>query len=221
MKMTAFDRFAGLCALLAGAVTLCYSFAFIIIAPGAPALGALLSAVCLLLSGLLATAVFAALYGRLQTVDAGLALWALLLSTAGALGAAIHGGYDLANALHTPALPADLAAGLGTLPSQIDPRGLLTFGVAGLALFGVAPLLGRAGGFPGLFRGLTYLLAALLVIIYLARLIILSPANPLLLVPVLLAGFVVNPLWWLWLGVLLLRRAEGRRAFPVRDAVGV
>jgi hypothetical protein len=47
-----------------------------------------------------------------------------------ALGAAIHGGYDLANLINLPAS----AAALPDLPSQVDPRGLLTFGVMGLGL---------------------------------------------------------------------------------------
>lgn len=210
MKMTAFERLAGLCASLAGGTTLLYAISFVVIAPSAPALGAMLSALFLILGGLLATAVYAALYGRLQKIDAGLALWALLLGAAGALGAAIHGGYDLANAINPPALPVDVAAGLALLPNPIDPRGLLTFGVTGLGLFGVTALLRRETGLGGGFRTLTGVLAALLVIIYLARLIILSPTNPLLLIPVLLAGFVVNPIWYFWLGVLLLRSEKGR-----------
>ena len=60
-------------------------------------------------------------------------------------------------------------------------------------------------------------MAALLVIIYLARLIILSPASPLLLGPVLLAGFVVNPLWYIWLGVTLWR-GSGRSVEAAQPA---
>jgi hypothetical protein len=48
-------------------------------------------------------------------------------------------------------------------------------------------------------------LAVLFIVIYLARLIILDPANPILLWPVLLAGFVVQPAWYIWLGMLLFR----------------
>ncbi|MDP9243568.1 MAG: hypothetical protein M3O77_00615 [Chloroflexota bacterium] len=56
-----------------------------------------------------------------------LAFWALALGLAGALGAALHGGYDLANAINPPASDP-----IANLPSPIDPRGLLTFGVSGL-----------------------------------------------------------------------------------------
>lgn len=205
MQVTAFDRFAGLCAILAGIAIFCYAIAFIVIARRAPELGGLLSALFLLLSGLLATPPWTAVYARLRETDGLFALWALALGLAGAFGAAIHGGYDLANALHPPALPAELAAGLAAVPNSVDPRGLLTFGVAGLALFVVAWLVGHGAGLPRGLGYLAYLLATLLVVIYIARLTILDPANPLLLAPVLLAGFLVNPAWYLWLGLVLWR----------------
>ncbi|HJZ49255.1 MAG TPA: hypothetical protein VKE41_18885 [Roseiflexaceae bacterium] len=194
-----FDRFGGICAILAGIGGLLYAIAFVIISRSAPALGGLLSALFLTLNGLLASSALATLYQRLRSANATAALWALLLGSAGALGAAIHGGYDLANALNPPsAVNADL-------PSQIDPRGLLTFGVAGIALLVNAWLIAKDGTLPRSFGYLTYVLAALLLFIYLARLTILSPANPVLLVPVLLSGFLVNPAWYIWLGLTLFR----------------
>jgi hypothetical protein len=63
------------------------------------------------------------------------ALWAALLGIGAALGTAAHGGYDLANAVNPPSVSADFHSGLSALPNQIDPRGLFTFGVAGLAVF--------------------------------------------------------------------------------------
>lgn len=209
MKSTAFDWFAGLCAILAGIVIFLYALAFVVIAPRAPELGGLLSALLLLLNGLLLTAPLTAVYQRLQETDAYFALWALILGLAGAFGAAIHGGFDLANAIHPPdAMPSDLAAALATVPSQVDPRGLLTFGVAGIALFAVAWLMGPGQHFPRGLGYLGYLLALLLVVIYVGRLTLLNPANPLLLVPILLTGFLVNPVWYIWLGLVLWR--DGR-----------
>ena len=90
-------RFAGVCAVLAGVFTLGYSIAFIVLA------NVTLSSLALLATGLLGTVVLVALYERVRGADASFALWALLLAVAGALGSAIHGGYDLANALHPPA----------------------------------------------------------------------------------------------------------------------
>ena len=57
MKPSTFDRFAGLCAVLAGVSTFLYAVSFVIITRSAPAMGVLLSALFLLLSGLLATPV--------------------------------------------------------------------------------------------------------------------------------------------------------------------
>jgi hypothetical protein len=100
----------------------------------------------------------------------------------------------------------ELSASLATLPNQVDPRGLLTFGISAVALFVFATLMRRESGFPVALKYLGYLLAVLLSWLYIGRLVILGPANPLLLVPVLLTGFVVNPLWYLWLGTVLQRQ---------------
>jgi len=199
MKSTSFERFGGLCAILTGIAGFLYSVAFIIISRSAPDLGGLLSALFLMLGGLLSTAALVAVYNRLRGTDAAFALWALLLGLVGAIGSAIHGGYDLANAINPPTSP-----GLG-LPSQIDPRGLLAFGVSGVALFVVAWLIGRGGQFPGGLGYLGYISAVLLVVLYLGRLIVLSATSPVIVVPALLEGFLVNPIWYLWLGIALWR----------------
>lgn len=188
-----FERFAGVCALGAALAGFVYSVAFVLLR------SAELSALFLLLVGLLSTVALVGLYERVKGVEAGFALLGLILAIGGGLGAAIHGGYDLANVLHPPANP-NL-----DLPSQIDPRGLLTFGVTGLGLWTLARLITKAEGLP---RGLGYLgyLAGLLgVVLYLGRLIVLEAASPLILGPALLAGFVVNPIFYLWVGLTLRR----------------
>src|SRR5215210_2061958 len=107
-----------------------------------------------MLGGLLSTAVLAAVYGRLRETDAAFALWGFLLGIAGALGSAVHGGYDLANSINPPPSISDL-------PNPVDPRGLLTFGVAGAALFIVAWLILRGGQFSKALGYLAYLSAVL------------------------------------------------------------
>ena len=186
-----FERFAGASAVLAACGFL-YAVAFVILQSN------LLSGLFLMLGGLFSAAVLVAVYERLRETDAPFALLALLLGVAGALGSAVHGGYDLANAINPPSLPADL-------PNPVDPRGMLTFGVAGAALFVVAWLILRGSRFP---KGLGYLAclsAVLLVALYLGRLILLDPASPAIVLPALLNGFLVNPALYLWFGLALLR----------------
>lgn len=193
----AFERFASVCALIVGVGSLLYAISFIILK------SALLSDLFLMLGGLLSTAVLAALYDRLRETDAAFALWGLLLSIAGALGSAIHGGYDLANVLHPISQVTDAAA--AGAPNAIDPRGVLTFLIAGIGLFVIAWLIGRSERFPKMLSYLGYLAAVLLIILYLGRLIIYTPTNPVILIPVLLSGFLVNPIWYIWLGITLWR----------------
>lgn len=191
-----FDRVAGVCSVLSGLGGLLYGISFVILK------SVVLSALFLLLGGLLATFVFTALYSRLRAVNASFALWAFLLAIAGQLGAVMHGGYDLANALN----PQPLYAQFATLPSAVDPRGLLTFGLTSIGLLVIARLMGLSRSFPRGLSTLGYLLAILLIALYLGRLILLNPANPLLLGTALLSGFLVGPLWYIWLGLLLLRK---------------
>jgi hypothetical protein len=206
MRTTAFDKFAGLCAILAGIVMFVYALAFVVIANRAPSFGSQLSSLCLLLNGLLITVPLTALYNRLRDVDESFALWAFILGLVGAFGAAIHGGYDLANAINPPAAqPPELATALAALPNQVDPRGLLTFGVSAIAIFVFARLMASDDRFPNSFRYMGFLLALLLGWLYAGRLLILDPTNLLLLVPILLTGFVINPAWYLWLGFILRR----------------
>jgi hypothetical protein len=188
-----FGQFGGACAILAALASLLYAIAFIILGNDT------LSALSLLLVGLLASAVFIAVYERLRATDASFALWATILGIMGAAGATVHGGYDLANALHPPAAPTP------DLPSQIDPRGLLTFGVTGLALASIAWLIGRGSAFSSGLGYLGYLAAFLLIVLYLARLIVLDAKNPVIVAPALLSGFIVAPAWYLWLGLALWR----------------
>lgn len=194
-RPASFERFAGACAVLASASGFMYAVAFVVLQD------ALLSGLFLMLGGLFTTAVMVAVYERLRETDGSFALLALLLAVAGSLGMAVHGGYDLANVLNPP------EASLPELPNPVDPRGLLTFGVAGIALLLVSRLIRRGGRLP---RGLAYLgyaSAALLLALYLGRLIILDPTSPAILVPALLNGFLVNPVFYLWLGLVFLRNS--------------
>src|SRR4051812_42820815 len=89
VRPAAFERFAGTCAILAGITGFLYAAAFIVLQND------LLSRLFLMLTGLLSTAALVAVYERLREADAAFALFGLLLGGAGALGSAVHGGYDL------------------------------------------------------------------------------------------------------------------------------
>jgi hypothetical protein len=193
---SAYERFAGVCAVLVGALTLLYSISFIIL------INEPLSSFCLLANGLLASVVLVALYERLRSTDASFALWALLLGLAGGVGSALHGGYDLAAVLHQH------AAVDPNLPSAMDPRGLLTFGVTGLAMWVFAWLILRSGQLPKTLGYLGYLVAALQIILYVGRLIVFDAKNPVIVIPALVAGFLATPVFFIWLGVSLWRGAR-------------
>lgn len=186
-----FEQYGAFNALGAGVLGFLYAVSFVILKD------ATLSALFLMLSGLLALPVMVALYSRLKEVDENFALIALILGVVGAFGYLMHGGYDLANVINPPKLVNI------DLPSQVDPRGLLAFGVTGLAILKFSWLAQKSKSFPGGFSTLGFLSGLLLLVIYLARLIVLSPTSPTLLYPVLLEGFVVNPVWYLWLGSIL------------------
>ncbi|HXO67232.1 MAG TPA: hypothetical protein VN863_04485 [Candidatus Dormibacteraeota bacterium] len=204
MEASSFQRFGGYCAIAAGIGTFAYSVAFVIIARSAPDLGANISWGLLMVGGLLSSVFVVALSQRLRDVEPGFALWGMLLGVVASLGSSIHGGYELANAINPPAShPA--------LPSQVDPRGLLTFGIWGLAVLVFSWLMGRHPRFDKRLSYLGFVSAALLLLIYLARLIVLTSTSLVVLVPAALSGFVVGPVFSIWLGTVLLKNGIRER----------
>ena len=186
-----FSRFAGLCGLIAGICGLLYLVAFVVTRDP----GATLPSLLLIAVGILASAVLVALYQRVLAVDPAFALWGWLLAVAGAGGAAIHGAFDLSNDLHPPAAPFGYA-------NPTDPRGFLTFGLAGLGAIVISWLLLRGAL---LTRGVAVLgvvSGILLVALYLAYLVFLDPTNPIVVVLVFASG-ILQPVWYLWIGWLL------------------
>ena len=70
MKTTAYDQFAGLCAILAGVVGILYALAFLVLKSD------VLIAVFLMLGGLLSNAALVGVYRHVQEIDGAFALWA-------------------------------------------------------------------------------------------------------------------------------------------------
>ena len=191
------QRAAGWAAIASAALGVLYAVAFLLLHRPA------LSSACLLLGAIASTVVFVALQARVGTISPPAAQWALLAATLGALGAMAHGGFDLANALHPP------AGANPDLPNAVDPRGLLTFGLSGLGTLAFAALLLRDRRTPRALGWLGVLSALLSIALYLGRLVVLDPANALIAIPAVAEGFVVNPVWYAWLGMLLMQ-GEGR-----------
>lgn len=208
MQSKLFWRSAGVAAVLAGIGGLLYSVDFTAVVlkwrPSAPELGAFL-----VVGGLLTTLVFVALYEYLRAAESGFATLALMLGVVAALGSALHGGYDLANAIHPEFLQTSAAAAASSdLPSQVDPRGLSTFGLAGVAVLLFSWLIIRSarrldGRLPRALGYLGCLLGLLLIVIYLGRLIVFHPTP--LLAPAAITGLIINPVWYIWLGLTLTR----------------
>ena len=203
MKLMIFKKDSYYSAYLAGISWLAYAYFFVI------AKDAFFSALFLTLGGLFAVKVFTALYSILKEEDSGFAVTILVLGVAGALGTMVHGGYDLANAIN-PSMTANL-----DLPSQVDPRGLLAFGITGLAIFKASYLMDKQSfsasktkffphnlNFLGLFSGV------LLMVIYVGRLVVLDPMHPVLKYSILIEGFIVNPIWYLWLGYIFQKKLK-------------
>jgi hypothetical protein len=201
-------RLPGLAALLVAAANLGYAVSFLLVRPDNPDTGGTAASAFLLAGGLLALPALLGLYRAVAPADPPLAALAALLGVAGALGAAIHGGYDLANAINPPHIVLDT-------PNAVDPRGLLTFGVAGLALLAFAPLVARTPGMP---RRLTPLLGVLLVALYALRLVVLDADNVAVVATAALTGFVVSPLWYARLGRALSSDRGSRYSRRAADA---
>jgi hypothetical protein len=200
-----YERLAGAGAIAAGIGGIVYSVAFLggVVEGWAPQLGLTVASIALMAGGFLSVFVLVTLYRRLLESAPAVGLLGFMLVAVGATGAMVHGGYDLANAVHAPV--SDVLAE-AQLPSPIDPRGLLTFGVSGLGLLVLAWQSRRSATLPANLASLGMAVGVLLVVVYLGRLIILTPTNLLVAVPAALTGLVLSPLFYIRLGLELRRR---------------
>ncbi|TMD42886.1 MAG: hypothetical protein E6I88_03210 [Chloroflexi bacterium] len=193
--MTAsFRRIAGYAAYATGIGGFLYSVAFVLLARANADLGTAISWIILLIGSLVAMPVVLALYESVRDVEPPAGLLALLFSALGFLGAIMHAGYQIANIVHLGSSPSS------NLASQVDPRGLLTFGLTGLGLALFGWLMAQGGIFSSGLSRLGQITGVLMVVVYLARLTLYSPTNPLVLIGAGLTGFIVSPLFFVWLG---------------------
>jgi hypothetical protein len=195
VRALSLDRLAGPCATAVGVGGLLYGALFAWIVVGAPDWVPDVWFTLLVLGGLLSVAVSVAVYERLRPTDAGLALTALLLGLAGALGGVVHGAFNLAAQVNPGSV------GDGASP---DPGGIFRYATAGIALLLVGWLVVASRAFPVRLGQLALFSGAVLVFTYIGRLYdFITPAHRLTLFPPLLYGLLLHPALYLWLGRLL------------------
>ena len=201
--MTGYRAFAGTCSVLTGASGVLYAIAFVVSLRRDSVGADRAAAFFLLAGGLLAVVVYIGLHSSLRDRgDDGFATLALVFGIASGVGAALHGGYDLARSLNPP------RGRVPEVPSEIDPRGLLTFLAAAIAIALFARLM-RGSIFPAALSTLGYVTAALLTLLYLGQLILADGDHPFILVVGVLSGVIALPAWYVWVGLALRRRDAG------------
>jgi hypothetical protein len=159
----------------------------------------------LAVSGLLTSAAYVALYRRVRDAGEGEALWALVLGMASSVLTLTHGTHEaMMMMLSQSADPAKRAAveAARLVPSQINPAGLGTFFVAGVAAFMFGRLIVRSGALPRMLGTVGMVNAVLLVVLFFANVI---GSQTLILLSGGLTSVIVGPIWWVWTGRELMR----------------
>lgn len=196
--MERFERIAGWSAIAAAGGGILYGLFFVVLGNTGVA------SALLMLGGFLSSVVLMALAISLRSVNEQAARWALAVGVMGALISVIHGGYDLANVIHPP---LNNILSQAEYPNPIDPRGLGTFGFAGISYLVLATV---ALGSPRYPKGLARIgqaLGVVLIVIYIGRLVILDPTHPVVRAA-LAIGVVANTIFFLWLGWLWVKRTK-------------
>ena len=197
MLSSSFARMAGWCSIVAGLAALAYSVTFAVVVQDGDRWAQWSSTLLLGLGSLAALPVVVALFLRVRGADEGFALLALAVGVLGAGGTLFHATFDLGNLANDPGRTFDY-------PSPTDPRGFATFLLAGLTIALFSVLLGRTGAPRGLVR-LGVVVAVLLVWVWIGRLTALDPKAAWVAPAVVGSGFIGVPLWYCWVGRLLLR----------------
>ncbi len=200
-----YSRFGGLSAMIVGALSILYAIFFLVITPRAEALGSLGSWIILAVSGVFSSAAFVALYLRLRPASEGFALWGLVLGLFSSFATLAHGAWQalvlttLASADQSQRAAIELVR---MVPSPVDPAGVATFGVIGLASLVTGMIIILSGRLPRTLGYLAVANAVLLVTLYFATA---AGAQSLILLSGGLTSVIVGPIFWVWLGRELRR----------------
>jgi hypothetical protein len=214
-----FDRIGAVCGFAVAGLSILYAIAFLGITPAvqreadvdafyrsylADPTGARIASTCLLLSGLAVGPAVVALGRRYAGRAPAAVSWVTIVGVVGGLATAAHG---LASLVGVDELAGDYSSGDSATraavavahasPSQVDPRGLATFLVAGVValVLGLAvrsdkPRLGLLGIVLGIDMAVLFLATAIGI-------------GPLVLLTGGLASVVLGPIWWVSLARLL------------------
>lgn len=216
--MSDVNKFGGYSAILVGALSILYAIFYLVIARQAEYLGILGSWFILALSGIFTSAAYVGLYRRVSSSNEGYALWALLLGVGASFATLQHGVYQ--TLLVSGIRPADETVKdaidlVQQIPSQVNPAGLATFFMVGLAIFLFNWLIVHSGALPRSLGYLGIFNAVLLTILFIAS------ANDLQLLILISGGLtsvIVGPIWWIWLGLVLMREQTSMPAPAVKSS---
>jgi hypothetical protein len=186
-------------------LSLLYALFYLVITRQSEMVGVLGSWIILAASGIFSSAALVALYERLRPTSEGFALWGLALGLFSSFATLMHGAYQALLLIALPSAGGNQQAAIELVrmvPSQIDPAGLGTFGLIGLASLVTGMIIIAGGRLP---RGLGYLAlvnALLLIVLFFASA---ANAQTLILISGGLTSVIVGPIYWVWLGRELRR----------------
>jgi hypothetical protein len=203
-----FTRFGGLSAMIVGALSILYAIFFLVITRQSESVGTLGSWIILALSGIFSSAALVALYERLRPTSEGFALWGLALGLFSSFATLMHGAYQALMLIALPSAGQNQQAAIELVrmvPSQIDPAGLGTFGLIGLASLVTGILIMSGGRLPRALGYLAVANAVLLIVLFFASA---ANAQTLILISGGLTSVILGPIYWIWLGRELRREAQ-------------
>ena len=214
-------RTAAVAGAVVGLLSLVYAVFYLFVAPSAQRKGDVdafftsylahptglrVASLCLFVSGLLTTVVYAALHATPGTLAPSPRTWILALGVVSGVATTVHGLADLVDTdklAHTygsgdAATRAAAAVAHATI-SQVDPRGLATFGIVGLVVFAFSRHVRQRSRFVGL---LGQILGVDMVLLFASSAFAAT-------VPILITGglasVILGPAWWLSVARLLHR----------------
>lgn len=226
MQNSSLIRWGGLAAIGVGLCSLLYGVLYVALIVLGPKMlppeslltfGAQSTSLLLGLSGLLGLVATVAFFEKLRAAGEGWARLALWFGMFSALLGGLHGWSDfvrnpaLARLYEQPNL-ASVADTIIALPSPIDPRGIGTFGLAGLGMLVLGSLIARTPDLPRNLANVARFGAVLLLLIFIGTVLWsdgygLAFARYLFLVPGPIQSIIVGPLFYIWFGLRLRQQS--------------